>query len=164
MAGDMRMIGAAASLRIDGADGDAVIEVIRPLESFNASTSSGDVRLVGGARKAAVNTASGKIWLENLSGSVEISTSTGKVNISWDRLDADHTIRVRSSSGRVQLVVPEGVQPQGTLTTTTGNIRSELPGEVVGDGSTLQLAGNGPTFDVETASAEIVLSIRDAGE
>lgn len=164
MAGDISLVGAAASLRIDGADGDADIEVIRPLESFDASTSSGDVRLVGGAREAIVGTASGKIWLENLSGSVEISTSTGKVNITWDRLDADQTVRIRSSSGRVHLVVPEGVHPQGTLTTTTGSIRSELPGEIVGDGSALRLAGDGPTFDVETASAEIVLVIRDTRE
>lgn len=158
MTGDMSMVGAAASLRIDGADGDADIEVIRPLESFNASTSSGDIRLVGGAREARVDTASGKIWLENLSGSIEISTSTGKVTVSWDRLEGDQTVRIRSSSGRVQLVIPEGVRPQGTLSTSTGNIRSELPGEVVGDGSTLRLSGDGPVFDVETASAEIVLS------
>jgi len=164
MAGDMRMRGATAELQIDGADGDADIEVFRPLEVFKASTSSGDVRLVGGAREAKVDTASGKIWLENLSGSVEVSTSTGKVNITWDRLGPDSKVRIRSSSGRIQLVVPEGVQPQGTLTTTTGSIRSELPGEVVGDGSSLRLSGNGPVFDVETASAEIVLSISQIRE
>lgn len=161
-AGNMSLTGAAVSLRIDGADGDANIEVIRPLAAFNASTSSGDVRLVGGARETKVGTASGKIWLENLSGSVEISTSTGKVNMSWDRLDGIHTIRVRSASGRVQIAVPEGVRPQGTLRTTTGSIRSEFPGEVVDDGTSLRLTGDGPIFDVETASAEIVLSIREA--
>jgi hypothetical protein len=164
MTGDMTLTGAAASLRIDGADGDVNIEVIRPLEAFTASTSSGDVRLVGGAQEAKVGTASGKIWLENLSGSVDVSTSTGKITITWDRLSKDHTIRIRSSSGRVQLAVPEGVHPQGTLTTTTGSITSELPGEVAGDGSTLRLSGDGPTFDVETASAEIVLSISEIRE
>ncbi len=164
MTGDMTMVGAAGSLSIDGADGDAEIDVIRPLAVFNASTSSGDVRLVGGARVTNVDTASGKITLDNLSGSIDVSSSTGKINISWDRLGPDDTIRIRSSSGRVQLVIPEGVQPQGTLTTTTGNIRSELPGEVVGDGSSLRLSGDGPTFDVETASAEIVLSISQIRE
>lgn len=164
MTGDITLTGAAASLRIDGADGDINIEVIRPLEAFSAGTSSGDVRLVGGAQEAKVSTASGKIWLENLSGSVDASTSTGKVSITWDRLARDSTIRIRSSSGRVQLAVPQGVNPQGTLTTTTGSITSEYPGEVVGDGSTLRLSGDGPTFDVETASAEIVLSIADMRE
>jgi hypothetical protein len=164
MTGDMKMVGAAGGLLIDGADGDVDIEVFRPLDVFDASTSSGDVRLVGGAREVEVGTASGKIWLENISGSIDVSTSTGKVNITWDRLGTDDTVRIRSSSGRVQLVVPEGVHPRGTLTTTTGSIRSELPGEVVGDGSTLQLSGDGPVFDVETASAEIVLSISEIRE
>jgi len=160
-AGSMEMVGAARSLDIRTAEGDAQIEVFRPLENFFARTSSGDVRLVGGSREAHVDTASGKIWLENLSGNVEVSTSTGKITLSWDRMESGQTVRVRSSSGRVHLIVPEGVYPQGTLTTTTGNIRSELPGEVTEDGIALRLQGDGPTFDVETASAEIQLTIRE---
>ncbi len=161
-AGDMEMVGAARSLDIRTAEGDAQIEVFRPLEDFFARTSSGDVRLVGGSREAHVDTASGKIWLENLSGNVEVSTSTGKITLSWDRMGLGTTVRVRSSSGRVHLIVPEGVHPQGTLTSITGNIRSELPGEVTEDGIALRLQGDGPTFDVETASAEIQLTIREA--
>ena len=158
--GNMELNGATASLDIRTADGDAQIEVIRPLSHFFARTSSGDVQLVGGAQEARVDTASGKISLENLSGSVAISTTTGKITLSWDRLDPGQTIRIRSSSGRVHLMVPEGVQPQGTLTTTTGTIRSEFPGLVSEDGSALNLQGDGPTFDVETASGEIQLTNR----
>lgn len=160
--GDMELVGAAASLDVRTAEGDAQIEVIRPFSHFFARTSSGDVRLVGGAREARVDTASGKISLENLSGSVAISTSTGRITLSWDRLDPGHTIRIRSSSGRVHLMVPEGVHPQGRLTTTTGKIRSEFPGDVTADGSGLILRGDGPTFDVETASGEIQLTSRGA--
>jgi len=160
-AGNMELVGAAGSLDIRTAEGDAQIEVFRPLEHFFARTSSGDIRLVGGSREAHVDTASGKIWLENLSGNVEVSTSTGKITLSWDRMESGQTVRVRSSSGRVQLIVPEGIHPQGTLTTTTGNIRSELPGEVTEDGVSLRLQGDGPTFDVETASGEIQLTIRE---
>jgi DUF4097 and DUF4098 domain-containing protein YvlB len=118
------------------------------------------VRLVGGAREARVDTASGKISLENLSGGVAISTSTGRITISWDRLDPGQTVRIRSSSGRVHLMIPAGVQPQGTLTTTTGTIRSEFPGLVSEDGSALNLQGDGPSFDVETASGDIQLTSR----
>ena len=161
-AGNMELVGAARSIDIRTAEGDAQIEVFRPLEDFFARTSSGEVRLVGGSRNAHVDTASGKIWLENLSGNVEVSTSTGKITLSWDRMEPGQTVRIRSSSGRVHLMVPEGVHPQGTLTTTTGNIRSELPGEVTEDGISLRMLGDGPTFDVETASAEIQLTIREA--
>ncbi len=160
--GDMELTGAAASLDVSTFEGDAQIEVIRPFSHFVASTASGDVQLVGGAQEARVDTASGKISLENLSGGVAISTSTGKITLSWDRLDPGHTIRIRSSSGRVHLMVPEGVHPQGRLTTTTGKIRSEFPGDVSVDGSGLILRGDGPTFDVETASGEIQLTSRGA--
>ncbi len=156
--GNMELNGATASLDIRTADGDAQIDVFRPLSYFFARTSSGDVQLVGGAREARVDTASGKISLNNLSGSVAISTTTGKITLSWDRLDPGQTIRIRSSSGRVHLMVPEGVKPQGTLTTTTGTIRSEFPGLVSADDSTLNLTGDGPTFDVETASGDIQLT------
>jgi len=161
-AGNMEMVGATQSLDIRTAEGDAQIEVFRPLERFFARTSSGDIRLVGGSREARVDTASGNIWLENLSGNVEVSTSTGKITLTWDRMEPETTVRIRSSSGRVHLMVPEGVHPQGTLTTTTGNIRSELPGEVNEDGISLRMLGDGPTFDVETASAEIQLTIGEA--
>jgi hypothetical protein len=160
--GNIEMAGAARSLDIRTADGDTQIEVFRPLENLFSRSTSGDVRLVGGCRNAHVDTASGSIWLESLSGNAEVITSTGKITLSWDRMDPDTKVRIRSSSGRVHLIVPEGVHPQGTLTTTTGNIRSELPGEVAESGISLRMQGNGPVFDVETASADIQLTIREA--
>lgn len=162
--GSVEMVGAAASVDFRSSAGDARIEVVRPLESMMARTSSGDINLSGGARFARVDTASGRIWLQNLSGDAEVSTSTGKITLSWDRLEPGATVRVRSSSARVQLIVPEGVRPQGTLTTTTGSVRSEFPGEVVEGGMTLRLAGDGPTFDVETASGEIQLIVGEVWE
>jgi hypothetical protein len=157
--GDVEMDGAAGSVNFHSAAGDAQIKVVRPLDTLVARTSSGGVGLVGGARMVRVDTASGRISLQNLSGDAEVSTSTAKIILSWDRLEPDATVRVRSSSGSVQLIVPAGVSPQGTITTTTGSVRSELPGEVIEGGMTLRLSGDGPTFDVETASGEIQLTI-----
>ena len=162
--GNVEMDGAAASIDFHSAAGDAQIKVVRPLEALIARTSSGDVSLVGGARTARVDTASGRISLQNLSGGAEVSTSTAKIILSWDRLEPGATVRVRSSSGSVQLIVPAGVSPQGTITTTTGSVRSELPGEVIEGGMTLRLSGDGPTFDVETASGEIQLTIGEVWE
>lgn len=156
--GDAEMFGAAASIDFRSSAGGVRLEVIRPLESLMARTASGDVSLTGGARTVQVDTASGRIWLRNLSGNADVSTSTSKITLSWDRLEANATVRIRSSSGRVQLVVPAETRPQGTLRTTTGSVRSEFPGEVVKNGMTLRLAGDGPTFDVETASGDIQLT------
>lgn len=156
--GDAEMFGAAASIDFRSSAGGVRLEVIRPLESLMARTASGDVSLTGGARTVQVDTASGRIWLRNLSGNADVSTSTSKITLSWDRLEANATVRIRSSSGRVQLIVPAETRPQGTLRTTTGSVRSEFPGEVVKNGMTLRLAGDGPTFDVETASGDIQLT------
>jgi DUF4097 and DUF4098 domain-containing protein YvlB len=153
------MEGATSAIDFHSAAGDLQVSVVRPIESLSARTSSGDVSLSGGARQVTVDTASGHIALHNLSGNAEVSTSTGKITLRWDRLESDATVRVRSSSGRVQLIIPADVRPQGTITTTTGSVRSEFPGEVIEGGMTLRLSGDGPTFDIETASAEIQLSI-----
>lgn len=159
--GNVEMEGATGAIDFHSAAGDILVRVVRPIESLSARTSSGDVSLGGGARLVRVDTASGRISLQNLSGDAEVSTSTGKITLRWDRLEPDATVRVRSSSGRVQLIIPAGVRPQGTITTTTGSVRSEFPGEVVEGGMTLRLSGDGPTFDVETASADIQLSISE---
>ena len=157
--GTVEMNGATTAIDFRSAAGDAQINVVRPLETLIARTSSGDVNLVGGARTVRVDTASGRISLQNLSGDAEVSTSTAKIILGWDRLEPGATVRVRSSSGSVQLIIPAGVRPQGRITTTTGSVRSELPGEVIEGGMTLRLSGDGPTFDVETASGEIQLTI-----
>jgi hypothetical protein len=157
--GNVELEGATTAIDFHSAAGDLQVRVVRPLESLSARTSSGDINLGGGARLVRVDTASGHIALHNLSGNAEVSTSTGKITLRWDRLAPDTTVRVRSSSGRVQLIIPAGTRPQGTVTTTTGSVRSEFPGEVVEGGMTLRLSGDGPTFDIETASAEIQLSI-----
>lgn len=161
LSGDMTMIGAAGSLHVDGGEGDVQIDVIRPLDEFFARTSSGDVRLAGGSRASRVDTGSGTISLTDLSGGVEASTSNGRITIQWNRLEAGQRVRIRSALGRVHLEIPADTRPQGRLTTTTGNIRSEFPGLVTEDGSTLQLQGDGPEFDVETASGQIQLVMRD---
>lgn len=156
--GDMEMVGAAHSLEVHTAAGDARLEVVRPLESFFGRTSSGNISLEGGARRAEVDTASGDVYLAALSGSVVVTTSTGRISLRWDRLEPDDVVKVRSTSGRIHLILPETVQPSGRLTTVAGSIRSDFPGRVNEDGDTVELSGRGPRLEVETASGELVVS------
>ena len=158
--GGLELTGATSRLDIRTAAGDSRINVMRPLEELFARTSTGDVNLSGGARLVHVDTASGNVWLENLSGSADVATSSGKITLRWDRLEPDDRVTVRSTSGRITLVVPPHVRPRGRLTTTGGTVRSDLPGTVNEAGDTGTLDGTGPLLEIETASGEIILEPR----
>jgi hypothetical protein len=97
--------------------------------------------------------------MSNLSGNAEVITSTGKITLSWDRLEPGHRVVVRSSSGRIQISLPEGVSPSGSLHSIGGNIRSDLAGTVNDAGDTVSLSGDGPELMVESASGDIILSV-----
>lgn len=155
--GDMELVGAAASVEIRSASGDARLELIRPLERFFARTSSGNLNLSGGAREVHADTASGSVWMDNLSGDTEVVTSTGRITLTWDRLEPENRVVVRSDSGRIRLTLPEGVAPRGSLRTIGGSVRSAFPGEVNEAGDTVTLTGDGPELMVESASGDIVL-------
>jgi len=159
--GTLEFTGAAHSMDIRSASGDARLEVLRPFERLFARTSSGDITLSGGARDVEVDTATGNIWLANLSGSATVETSTGKIMLRWDRLNAEHEVNVRSASGRVNLTVPESIQPSGSLSTTGGAIRCELPGQTSDQGDSVTLEGSGPRIVAETASGELILAVGD---
>ncbi len=155
--GDMELVGAASAVDVRSASGDTRMELIRPLEKFFGRTSSGNLNLSGGAREVHADTASGSVWMNNLSGDAEVVTATGKITLSWDRLEARNRVVVRSDSGKIRVTLPEGVAPRGSLRTIGGRVRSDFPGLVNEAGDTVTLSGDGPEILVETASGDIVL-------
>jgi len=155
--GDIELVGAAAAVEIRSASGDSRLELIRPLERLFARTSSGNLSLSGGAREVHADTASGSVWMDNLSGDAEVVTSTGRITLTWDRLEMENRAVVRSDSGRIRLTLPEGLAPRGSLRTIGGSVRSDFPGIVNEAGDTVTLSGDGPEILVESASGDIVL-------
>jgi hypothetical protein len=162
--GSMVFEGAASSIDVRTVSGDVRIDLLRPLERLFARTSSGSITLAGGTRAAEVDTASGDIRLDHLSGTVHVGTTTGTIALRWDRLDADDSVTVRSSSGKVSLTVPPSIEPSGTVTTTGGEIRCELASEVGESVHSLRLTGAGSVLDVETASGSVTIVSADAWE
>jgi hypothetical protein len=158
--GDMEFEGAAPEIDIRSASGDSRIVTFRPFERLFLRTSSGGINLTGGARNVYVDTSSGNVWLTNLSGSSEVYTSTVKISLRWDRLDPDATVKVLTSGGKVDLLLPENANPRGFVRTTTGTIRCEFPGVVNAAGDTVELTGDGPLLEIESASGDIVIEKR----
>jgi hypothetical protein len=155
--GDMELLGAAAAIDIRTASGNTRLDLVRPLERLFARTSSGNLDVAGGAREVHADTASGSVWMNNLSGDAEVVTATGRITLSWDRLDTDHRIVVRSDSGRIRVTVPEHTSPRGGLRTIAGRIRSDFPGTVNDAGDTISLTGDGPEILIESASGDVSL-------
>jgi hypothetical protein len=159
--GTLEFEGAAHALDVRSASGDVRLDVLRPFDRLFVRTSSGDLSLAGGARDVEVDTASGNVWLTNLSGNAAVDTSTGKITLRWDHLGEGDEVRARSASGRVSLTVPESVRAGGTLTTTGGTLRCDLPGLASDEGRVMTLQGDGPTITAETASGELILAVGD---
>jgi len=155
--GDIEFVGAAGSVDIRTASGDARLDLIRPLDRYFARTASGNLSLSGGARVVHADTASGSVWMANLSGDAEVVTSTGKITLSWDRLEAASRLVVRSDSAAIRLTIPEGTSPRGSLSTIGGQLRSDFPGEVSEAGDTITLSGDGPEIVIDSASGNIFL-------
>ncbi len=161
--GKIHFVGAAASVDARSVSGDIRVETVRPLKHFFARTAGGNVTLNGGAQEAHVDTASGDIWLDALSGSADIVTSKGKITLRWDRIEPDDTIKVRSTSGNVRIVLPGGTKPSGHLRTVKGKISTDLTATISPDGMSVTFTGAGPTLDVETASGKIALDEHGGG-
>lgn len=161
--GKIEMTGAAISVDVRTTGGDARVEVVRPLERLFARTANGNVTLTGGAREVHVDTASGDVWLNNLSGNAEVTTSSGKITLHWDRMESTNTVRIRATKGTIRLIVPDNVSPQGELRTTTGQIHCSLQAKVAKDGRVVTLEGDGPRLDVESATGEIILGHGEEG-
>jgi hypothetical protein len=155
--GDLELVGAAAAVDIRSASGDARLDLLRPLEKLFARTSSGSLTVSGGARQVHADTASGSVWMDQLSGDAEVVTATGKITLSWDRLDSQHRVVVRTDSGKIRVTLPEDVAPAGRLRTIAGTVRSDFPGVVNDAGDTVTLSGDGPELMIESASGDIVL-------
>ena len=155
--GDVELLGAAASVDVRSASGDARLDLVRPLERLFARTSSGSISVSGGARSVRVDTASGSVWMDNLSGDAEVATATGRITLTWDRLDPGHRVVVHSDSGRIRVTIPEHSSPHGRLTTIAGQIRSDFAGLVNDAGDTITLTGDGPEVLIDSASGDVTL-------
>ncbi len=163
LSGKITWTGAAGTVDLRATTGRIHVKVVRPLEEFVASTSGGDVTLVGGARTAKVDTSSGGIHMEGLSGDALVTTASGDVTLAWDRAEGGVSVRVRSIKGAVRLLLPPTARPSGELRTTGGEIHCNLPGASGPEGGVVRLEGTGPALDVETSSADISLELHQSG-
>lgn len=155
--GTVQFTGWAPELEVRTTSGDMRVQVTRPLERLLTRSAGGSLTLIGGAREARCESSSGSMRLEALLGSLSVTTSSGSVTALFDTLEAEHEVRVNTTTGRVQISLPPGTEPGGEIASTRGEIRSEYPGHTSTEERRLLLAGEGPRVYVATASGKVEL-------
>lgn len=156
--GDIELVGWAPEVEARTTSGAILLRATRAIDRLLARSSSGDVVLSGGTRALRADTASGGVRAEGLLGPVAIVTSTGVVTVRFDGLGQSDEVSISSTTGRVRVVLPPGTQPSGELVTSSGEIRSEHPGEADVKGLKVRLSGDGPKLSITTTSGKIELS------
>lgn len=160
--GSTQLRGAADHVAVDASSGSVRLELGRPAETVEVDTSSGSVRLTGGTHSAAISTSSGSIEADGLLGSATFDASSGSITAAWASLGPEAHVTADASSGGVRLTFPAGTVLDGRVDTSSGNIRSDFPGDVSQRGSRLELAG-GPDavrLQVDTSSGGVQLLAR----
>jgi DUF4097 and DUF4098 domain-containing protein YvlB len=78
---------------------------------------------VGDADEAQTSTVSGSIKLSRVAGGVQARSVSGTIEM---RASGDSPIAVKTVSGKVHIVLPEGTEPH-TIFRTRGNVRCDFP-------------------------------------
>ena len=160
--GTLNVKHAGGNLRFDSTSGD--LEAADVDGSLTVRTVSGDVssRRAGGA--VLVTTTSGDIVVKNVPGDIQIRTASGDVVTSI--LSPMKRIAVETTSGDVEMVLPEPLAGKLDIHTSSGEVQAQLPMQLEHNPTRRQLdailgAGDAMT-SVQTSSGDI--SISQGGE
>lgn len=146
------------SLSIEGVSSDVNVE-FGEFEELIIRTVSGDVRTESAnANRIEVNTTSGEVELQEVSGKVDVDTTSGDVDVVFEEISGNANLR--STSGEVQMIVPSAGDFAVDFSTTSGEIQSSVELEV-DKMSERKLTGKRGkyeyTLDASTISGDIIL-------
>lgn len=162
--GDVEVHGGARAISVDSASGDVTLELEGTVEQVSADTASGDVHVTGAVNELKADTASGDVTATGLTGPASADTASGDVSFEWTSIAAKSRIAVDTASGDARLVLPAGTEVAGKVTTSSGSIHSDFPGDRSDRGRKLNLSSSADgavRVTIDTASGDVQL--RSAG-
>jgi DUF4097 and DUF4098 domain-containing protein YvlB len=144
--GDVTLTSASGPVTIRTASGDVFAD---RASDVRVDTASGDVQVAHADGETRVKTVSGDVSIADIHGPVSADTVSGDLDIR--ELSGGHA-SVNSMSGDVHLTVRTGISVYLNLSSTSGDVRSDLD-EVDGEGD----AGPGATLEIKcrTISGDI---------
>ncbi len=90
-------------------------------------TSNGSIKVTGGSGSVNATTSNGRVEIKDRDGGhVVVQTSNGRVNI--DMLALDGMVDVRTSNGAINLTIPSGAGFELRSSTSNGSVDAQLPG------------------------------------
>jgi DUF4097 and DUF4098 domain-containing protein YvlB len=179
----------SADITVDGVAGDLTlesvsgrIEISGDARSIEAASVSGDVRVASTSNRAQLESVSGDIIVRHAAGRLEADVVSGNIEIEGGVLDgfSGETVSgsihcaalpsergrftIESMSGRVEMVVPEGINADFSIETYSGAIKNDIgPAPVrtdtYGPGKELRFSSGsgGARVTIESFSGSVAL-------
>lgn len=139
------------------------IKVANVAGSVKVSTASGNVLVSNVAGEVNASTASGEMSVREVAGTVSASTASGNVEVEIARLEGAENMKFSSASGDVNVRLPSSLDAEVTMSTASGQIKTNFPLEVredkYGAGSRAQgrLGSGARLLRISTASGNVSL-------
>ena len=114
--------------KLSTASGDVEVENIQG--NLKANTASGDVTIKNSRGTIKANSASGEVRVNDVEGEVNASTASGDVEVTITRLEGTGNMSFSSASGDVNARMPSNLDADVSLSTVSGNVKTDFPIEV----------------------------------
>jgi DUF4097 and DUF4098 domain-containing protein YvlB len=118
---------------------------------------NGSLDITGVSGKVKSSCVNGNTVTTNLSGAAHLSGVNGRVKASFELIQ--HSIKMESVNGRVEIVLPSDTNAEIEAETISGSITNEVgllsAGHIVGHNLRGQLGGGGPRIKLSTVNGSI---------
>jgi DUF4097 and DUF4098 domain-containing protein YvlB len=147
--------------KVATASGNIEINGVRG--EVNVSTASGDVTVSEVNGRINASTASGEMRVKDVVGAVSAQSASGNVEVEIAQLTGSEDLKFSSASGDVNVRLPANLDADISMSTATGDIKTDFPIEVkesrYGPGSQAhaRLGSGSRSIHITTASGDVSL-------
>lgn len=122
--GDIEVVSRKASVEADAGSGRILVK--DGSGELVLKSGSGDITADAASPSLRAQTGSGKVEMTGLKGPASVITGSGNIRLRWSQAPRTGTVEVRSGSGDVELVFPQGTRLAAELRTGAGSSSNEF--------------------------------------
>lgn len=139
------------------------VEVHEVSGNLNLISASGNVTVDSASGRIEASSSSGNVSVKNVSGSVSARTASGNVNAHITEVSGADDMEFSSASGNVRVWVPESIDANVAMSTSSGSLTSDfavqMDGPVSGSSRSAhgQLGNGGRHLTISASSGDVSL-------